>query len=291
MSTRTIETTDGRTLQIHEAGDPEGELVLMHHGTPTDGSLYAPWVEDATQRGIRLVGYDRPGYGGSSRHSGRRVSDAARDAETIAAALGADRFATWGISGGGPHTLACATLLPGKVVAAVSLASPAPYGAEGLDWLGGMGEGNVVEFGAALEGEDALRPRLEQETAAMLAASPEQIKDEMATVLSPLDYETLTGRLARHIHDSTQGALGGGVDGWLDDDLAFAADWGFDPRDAAVPTLIWQGEHDLMVPPAHARWLGARVPQAEFRFSADEGHITLYERGIPAVHEWLLRFF
>lgn len=291
MSTRTIETLDGRTLLVHEEGDPAGVLVIMHHGTPSEGSLYRPWTEDATRRGIRLVGYDRPGYGGSSRHAGRNAADAARDAETIAAALGAERFATWGISGGGPHALACAALLPGKLVAAASLASPAPYGADGLDWLAGMGEGNVAEFGATLQGEDSLRPQLEQETAGMLAASPEQIKEEMASVLSPLDYEMLTGELAEHLYVTTHRALSGGVDGWLDDDLAFAAEWGFDPRDIAVPTLLWQGEHDLMVPPAHARWLGERIPGVEFRFSEDEGHITLYERGIPAVHEWLLRFF
>src|SRR5439155_24114938 len=131
VTTRTVETGDGRTLLVHEAGDPAGPIVVYQHGTPSDGRLYEPWIEDAKRRGIRLVGYDRPGYGGSTRHPGRRVVGAAQDVRTIVDALGGGRFATWGISGGAPHALACATVLDGgNLVAAASLAAPAPFGAE-----------------------------------------------------------------------------------------------------------------------------------------------------------------
>jgi pimeloyl-ACP methyl ester carboxylesterase len=237
------------------------------------------------------VGYDRPGYGGSTRHPGRKVADVVRDVETIVDALGGGKYATWGISGGAPHALACATDRDGEIVAAASLAAPAPYGAEGLDWLGGMGEGNVAEFGASLQGEAELRPLLEEIAGAMLAASPAEIREEMESLLSQVDFDIFSGALAEHLHASLHGALQGGVDGWVDDDLAFVDDWGFALGRLRAPTLLLQGRHDLMVPPAHFRWLADRLLEAEARLEPEEGHLTLYERVVPAVHEWLLRFF
>src|SRR6201996_3090714 len=133
----------GRVLAVEEAGAPGGLAVLVHNGTPNSRHLYGPNVRDAAARGLRLIGYDRPGYGGSSPQPGRTVADCAGDVRAICAELGIDRLATWGISGGGPHVLACAALLPDLVAAAASLASPAPYTAEGLDWFDGMGQSNV----------------------------------------------------------------------------------------------------------------------------------------------------
>jgi pimeloyl-ACP methyl ester carboxylesterase len=291
VRTRAVELPDGRRLAVHEDGDPTGRIVVCHHGTPSNGSLYRPWIEDAKHRGIRLVGYDRPGYGGSTRHPGRKVVDAVRDVEAIVEALGGGPFATWGLSGGAPHALACAAELSGEVVAAASLAAPAPYGADGLDWFAGMGEANVAEFSASLEGEAKLRPLLEGFRSAMLAATPEQIREEMASVLSQVDFDVFSGALARYLHATLHGAIDGGVDGWVDDDLAFVADWGFELGPLATPTLLLQGEHDLMVPPAHFRWLEEHLPAAEARFDGEEGHLTLCERVVPRVHEWLARFF
>ena len=143
---RTIRTPDGRTLAVEIDGDPAGLPVLVHAGTPNSRHLYGPNVRDAGDRGLRLIGYDRPGYGGSTPHPGRTVADCAADVRAICAALDIGRLAMWGISGGGPHVLACAALLPDLVVAAASLASEAPYGAEGLDWFDGMGQLNVDDI-------------------------------------------------------------------------------------------------------------------------------------------------
>ena len=137
----------------------------MQHGTPASGLLYDAHEQLAREQGIRLLGYDRPGYGGSSRHAGRRIADCAADVTAIADALSLERFGSWGISGGGPHVLACAALCDSRLTAAASLASVAPIDADGLDWLDGMGEENHVEFGKAREGEAALRPYLEDEAA------------------------------------------------------------------------------------------------------------------------------
>ncbi len=288
MTEHLVDAGGGRVLRAEEGGDPAGFPVLYQHGTPGCGSLYRPVVEDAAARGIRLIGYDRPGYGGSSRQLGRTVADAAADVATIADALGLERLATWGISGGGPHALACAALLPGRIVAAASLASPAPYDAEGLDWLDGMGEANIVEFDATLAGESVLRPMLEQEAAALSAGGPEGLRDGLASLLSEADAAVLDDQLAEHLYDGMVRALTPGVGGWLDDDLAFVAPWHVDLGAVDIPVLLWQGQQDQFVPPGHVPWLGARIPGCEVRLTAEDGHLTLYERRIPEVHAWLL---
>ena len=152
---------DGRVLQAFVAGPDDGTLVIAHHGTPSAGGIFAPEAEEAAARGLRLAAYSRPGYGASSRHEGRSVADCATDAAAVADHLGADRFFTTGASGGGPHALACAALLPDRVLACATIAGVAPYDSEGLDFLEGMAEENHVEFGAALEGPEALRACLE----------------------------------------------------------------------------------------------------------------------------------
>src|SRR4051812_8415873 len=120
--TAAVTTPDGRTLAVHLAGDPGGRAVVVHHGTPGAGPLYVRHAEAAAARGLRLIGYDRPGYGGSDRHHGRAVADAAADVAAILDALGVQRFATLGASGGGPHALACATLLADRCAVAITVA-------------------------------------------------------------------------------------------------------------------------------------------------------------------------
>src|SRR3954471_24045137 len=205
---------------MHEAGDPDGLPVVVHHGTPASGLLYDVHVELAREQGIRLIGYDRPGYGPSDRHTGRSVADAASDVSAIADSLGLDRYGSWGISGGGPHALACAALCDERLVAAASLAAVAPCGGEGLDWLEGMGEENHIEFGKVQEGEAALRAYLEHETEAMLGASAADVVAVMETLLGEEDRAVLNGAFAEYVLASSAHGLAPGVDGWLDDDLA-----------------------------------------------------------------------
>jgi pimeloyl-ACP methyl ester carboxylesterase len=283
---RVIDLPDGRALAIVEAGDPGGAPVIYHHGTPSAGRPYAPWVRDAAERGIRLIAYDRPGYGRSDRRAGRAVADVAADIDALADALGLERFGTWGASGGGPHALACAALLE-RCAAAATFAGAAPYGEPELDFMAGMGEDNLREFGAALEGEDALRPLLEEFAAGVRGATAEQLADEMRTLLSPPDAAALTGAFAEHLLASFHAATEPGVGGWLDDDLAFVRPWGFSVADIAVPVQVWQGDQDLMVPHAHADWLARHIPGAEVRMSPGDGHLTVVENHLGEVHAWL----
>jgi pimeloyl-ACP methyl ester carboxylesterase len=283
---RVIDLPDGRALAVVEAGDPGGAPLIYHHGTPSAGRPYAPWAQDAADRGIRLIAYDRAGYGGSDRRAGRTVADVAQDIAAVAQALGCERFATWGASGGGPHALACAALLDG-CAAAATFAGAAPCGEPDLDFMAGMGEDNLREFGAALEGEDALRPVLEEFAAGVRGATAEQLAEEMRTLLSPPDAAALTGAFAEHLLASFHAAIRPGVGGWLDDDLAFVRPWGFSVTDIAVPVQVWQGDQDLMVPHAHAEWLARHIPGAEVHMSPGDGHLTVVENHLGEVHAWL----
>ncbi len=291
MAARALTLPDGRTLTVHEGGDPAGAPIVVHHGTPGCGLLWDGWSASAADRGVRLVGLDRAGYGGSTPLAGRTVAQAAADTTAVADALGIDRFATWGISGGGPHALACAALGGDRVVAAASLAGIAPWGTDGLDWLAGMGEANLEEFDLALTGVEVLRPALEELRAEMLAATPETFFDGVESLVGPADRAVLSGPLAAWLHETIVVGLPGSAAGWVDDDIAFTTDWGFDPGRIDRPVLVVHGADDRFVPIAHGRWLAERIPGAEAWLDDENGHLTLYERRVPQVHDWLRERF
>jgi pimeloyl-ACP methyl ester carboxylesterase len=283
-----VAAPDGRTIEVHEGGDPAGFPVLVHNGTPGSGLLYEPHVRDAEENGIRLFSYDRPGYGGSTRQPGRSVADCAADVEAICSALGLDGIGVWGISGGGPHALATAALLPERVVAAAALASVAPYDAAGLDWLAGMGEQNIEEFGAVAAGDEELREALERYSAEREHVGPEALAEVWSTLLGAADRAVATGRLAAYLLECMSHAIDDTRAGWFDDDRAFVRPWGFDPGEIRVPIQLWHGADDRFVPFAHGEWLAARIPGVDARLTREDGHLTLIERRVPAVHAWLL---
>jgi pimeloyl-ACP methyl ester carboxylesterase len=281
-----IRTPDGRTLAVEDSGDPAGRPVLVHGGTPNSRHLYGPHVQDAAERGLRLIGYDRPGYGGSTPQPGRTVADCASDVRAICAGLGIDRLATWGVSGGGPHVLACAALLPDLVVAAASLASLAPYGADGLDYFAGMGQGNVDDTRLLLTDEAAARAKVERDREEILAASPEDKPAGVETLLTPVDAAAMRGALAEYLHASMLDGLAPGGQGWWDDNCMIRP-WGFDVADISVPVLLLHGRQDMFVPFGHGEWLAAHIPGVEARLLDDDGHLTLVENRVPEVHAWL----
>jgi pimeloyl-ACP methyl ester carboxylesterase len=282
-----VRTPDGRTLEVVEAGAPDGPVVVAHHGTPGSGRLYRAEVESAQERGLRLISYSRPGYAGSAPHRDRDVASAAADVAAILDALGVERFATYGTSGGGPHALACAALLGDRCAAAATLAGVGPADAPDLDFMAGMGEGNVEEFGAARQGREALAEFCRADAAGIFEATPEQLADAFRPHLSDVDAEVLTGEFAEHLLQSIVDGLRPGVEGWVDDDFAFLSPWGFDVGAIEVPVLVWQGEQDLMVPAPHAAWLREHVGGAEGETLPGEGHLTVFVNRVGDVHAWL----
>ena len=282
---------DGRTLRVEDGGDPAGKPVLMHHGSPGAGLLYPAEETAARELGIRLIGYDRPGYGGSTPKPGRTVADCAADVRAIARALDIDRLAIWGISGGGPHALACAALLPDIVVAVASLASVAPYGAPGLDYFTGMGEENVNDTRLLLENEPAARLKSKADRERLLAVSPADMITAWPTLLSAVDAAAFTPELAQYLFNCNQLGLAPGDEGWWDDGIAHMGQWGFEFADIKVPVQLWHGRQDQFVPFQHGEWLASVIPGVDAHLTDDDGHITLHQRRLPVVHEWLLQHF
>ncbi|HWF36531.1 MAG TPA: alpha/beta hydrolase [Solirubrobacteraceae bacterium] len=270
-----IAAPDGGRLDVEVAGPEDGTPVVFHTGTPSAGVLFDPGVAAGAERGLFHVGYSRPGYGRSDRRPGRTVADCAPDVAAIADELGFERFFTVGWSGGGPHALACAALLPDRTIAAATLGGVAPREAEGLDWLDGMGEENLEEFGALDAGEEELQAYLEENGADLAGASGPELHAALGDLLSAVDQEALTGEFADYLARSVSEGLEHGLWGWLDDDLAFGRDWGFDLGAITRPALIWQGAHDRFVPFAHGEWLAAHVAGARPRLLADHGHLSI----------------
>jgi pimeloyl-ACP methyl ester carboxylesterase len=271
---RTIGLEDGRRIEILAAGPPEGLPLVWHDGTPGGLVAYPPMIEAARVRGLRTILHSRPGYGGSDPRPGRTVADVTGDVAAILDALGAETFLTAGTSGGGPHALACAALLPGRCLAAATLAGVAPRHADGLDWLAGMGPENVEEFAAAESGREALTDFLTKAAGGLAGITGAEVAAGLGDLVSAVDRAALTGDYADYLAASFRAALSSGVAGWHDDDLAFAGGWGF-WFPAAVPVAIWQGDQDRMVPFAHGQWLARHVPGARAHLVRGEGHLSL----------------
>jgi pimeloyl-ACP methyl ester carboxylesterase len=259
---RTVHTSDGRALAVEDRGDPAGWPVLVHHGNPSSrhSAVRDPYVRDAAERGLRLIGYDRPGFGESSPQPGRTVADTAADVRAICAELGIDRMLTWGYSGGGPPVLACAALLPDLVTAAASLAGLAPFDAQGLDWSAGMDQDDVDFTRLFLTDRAAARKKLDKDREEFLAdaAANSFAKDGLAP----------------------------GSQGWWDENSMQLQPWGFDVADIAIPVLLLHGRKDQFVPPGHGEWLAAHIPGVEARWFDDDRHDTITNH-VSEVHAWL----
>ena len=256
------------------SGPAGGFPLVFHHGTPGAATPVRALERAAHARGLRLVTTSRPGYGDSSRQPGRAVVDVAADTEAVLAAVGAERCLVAGWSGGGPHALACGARL-GSAGAVLVIAGIAPYGAKGLDWMAGMGEENIAEFSAALYGEDELRSYLRQEREQLKDIAAADVAASLETLLPDVDRAVLTGEFGEDMAASFREAVRTSVDGWLDDDLAFASPWGFGLEEISVPAMIWQGSADLMVPFSHGQWLAAQLPGASAHLEEGEGHLSV----------------
>jgi pimeloyl-ACP methyl ester carboxylesterase len=270
-----LQLGDGGTLHAYDAGAEDGNgrlAVFWHHGSLNFGAPPEPLFPAAEELGIRWVSYDRPGYGGSTPSPDRGVETAAGYASAVADALGIDRFAVMGYSHGGSHALACAALLPERVLGVVSVAGLAPFGAEGLDWFEGFGPGGAAELRAAAAGRAALEKHL--------------VESDDDPDFTPEDEAALAGEWSWFMDVFDAQALAGGMGGFVDDDLAGVGAWGFDPAAVVALALFLHGGRDRVVPAAHGEWLAHRVPSAELWLRPDDGHISILNRS-PAALCWL----
>jgi pimeloyl-ACP methyl ester carboxylesterase len=288
MRTLTVTTAAGdRQLAVAEAGAPDGVPVLRLHGTPGSGYIAPGDDALAAEHGIRLIGYDRPGYGGSTRRPGRTIADAVPDVRAIAAALEIDRLGVLGLSGGSPHALACAALAADLFPAAVLMSCRAPMDAEGLDWFAGMGEGNVEEFTTVVADPDRGLALLERERTGFLTAEPETLRDQVRSNLCEADARVLTAQFAADQLAAVKQGLAPGAEGWLDDDLTLCGDWGFSLEQVRSEVLFFHGRLDRFLPDAHAYWIASHVPGIDARIQDADGHLSLRPTHLAGAYRWL----
>jgi len=278
-----LEVSGGRQLSYRVSGPADGVPLIFHHGTPGAGTPIHVLERAAHARGLRLVTPSRPGYGGSGRLAGRSVADVVEDVEALVEALGTTRCLVAGWSGGGPHSLACAARVP-EIAAALVIAGVAPFDGSGLDFMAGMGEEKLTEFATALGGETRLRPYLEVQRDYLREATAADILIGLSTLLPDVDRAVMTDEFGEDMAASFHEALVFGVDGWLDDDLAFVNPWGFDLDEISIPVMLWQGTADLMVPFSHGQWLAASVPGVVAHLEDGEGHLSI---GVGAIERML----
>ena len=283
-----LQTPDGRLLDVWLAGPEDATPLLFHCGTPGAGMPYARFVEQFADRGLRYVSFSRPGYGSSTRRPGRNVAAVVEDARAVLDSIGADSAWVLGWSGGGPHALACAALMPDRVQGTALIAGVAPYPAEGLDFMAGMGEENVEEFSAALEGPEALIPFKERNWPIFRGITGPEVADAFGDLVDEVDRASIRADFAEWLAAVMREGLRESYWGWFDDDMAFVKPWGFELGSIRGRVHLWQGAHDRMVPFAHGEWLAAHVGGACPHLFADQGHLTLSVDAMPRILDELV---
>jgi len=281
----TAKARDGRPLAFVQRGAEDGVPVIVCHGTPGSRRSRHPDPEMYRRHGVRMVAYDRPGYGASDPNIGRSVADAASNIEAIADELGLDRFAVVGGSGGAPHALACGALLEERVLRVGALVTPAPSDTDDFDFYEGLADVNVREFGAAVQGREAIEAFI-QPYVDQLRTDPDAVIEEIVSELPEVDREIASREGFRSImRESFAEAARQGVRGWADDDLAFAKSWGFEPEDVHAEVRLWQGELDVLAPRTHGEYVASRLPNARFELLEGGGHFL--DEQWAVVLDWL----
>jgi len=277
MDRSTLRLADGRVLDVRTAGPVDGPLHLHFHGTPGSSFVDRVLLGSLLARGLRVVTWSRPGYSLSTPQPGRTIASVADDAREVLDQLGVDSATASGWSGGGPHVLAFAALLPERCRAASVLAGVAPY-AESLgelDFFDGFGQDNVDEFGAAIDGEEQVRAFLAPFVEAFHSIGRDDIVGEIASLLPEADRRWIAGDYGHDLAQEFREAVEVSGEGWVADDLAFVQEWGFELSAIDVPVALWHGTADLMVPSPHGRWLAQAMPQADAHLLEGEGHLSV----------------
>ena len=289
--TTRLRLADVRSLDLWVDESPGADRLtplVFHSGTPSSGYGYEVFAAQARERGLRMVGWSRPGYGSSRRLPGRRVSHVVGDTAAVLDHLGAARAYVAGHSGGGPHALACAALLPDRVLGTALIACVAPFEADGLSFVEGMGQENHEEFAAALAGEARLEAYLEPVRQEILRMSGAEVAAMFGDLVDEVDREAITGEYAAWLAEQMREGQRESSAGWVDDDISFTLPWGFDVESIQGRVHVWQGEHDRMVPFTHGTWLAAHLGNPCVHLHPEHGHMSLAAAGLPQILESLV---
>ncbi|WP_370250474.1 alpha/beta fold hydrolase [Nocardioides sp.] len=264
---------DGRRLSFAEYGAPRGRALVWLHGTP--GARRQIPLEArayAEERGLRIIGIDRPGIGSSTPHLYDRLHDWAADLDLLLDALAVEDVRVVGLSGGGPYALAAGHALPDRVTKVGVLGGVAPTcGADAAP-------GGIIQLAVALAPVLAATrvPLGVALTGAIRLARPVAgLGLDLYAAVQPVGDRSLLSRpefKAMFLDDLLNGSRFQTL-APLNDLVLFTRDWGFSPRDVQVPVVWWHGDADHIVPFAHGRHVVDLLPHAELRVIDGESHL------------------
>ena len=269
-----IRLDDGRSLQVSEYGEPDGRPVVFFHGTP-GSRVCIPDKAAVIENSVRFVTVDRPGYGGSDPNPGRTVLDWAADVEQLVDTLDIEQFAVAGLSGGGPHALACAVSMPDRVTNVAVISGVAPL--DGTATMRGMNLYLRVGLLAARYTPFVL-PIALRSMATQARENPESVIGDVGSQYAPSDRRVMSRDEVRAMMaDELEATYRQGVDGHVADLRAIARDWEFGLDDIPVPVRIWHGGNDQNAPLSMAEHLAESIPDSHLTIFPDEGHLVAYE--------------
>ncbi|HKJ96465.1 MAG TPA: alpha/beta hydrolase [Thermoplasmataceae archaeon] len=280
-------SSGSRKLNALETGASRGIPVFFLHPAPGSRVMYKPQVDNANNTGVRLISYSRPGYGGSEREEGRNISGAAEDVLAIADDLGIERFGVIGYAEGAPHALSCAAREPERVVAISAISGYAPFNAEGFDFFAGMGDYATKDFNMLLNKDQKWEESNLQAVETLRQSTRDRLVQLIGSMYSEADAKAVSDDLVDFMIDSVLDGCSEGIDGVREDRLALTRLWGFDVGSIRVPTQIWHGEQDTVVPIQHSQWLASEIPGAEVHLEGDEGHLSTFVNNINDVQQWI----
>jgi pimeloyl-ACP methyl ester carboxylesterase len=273
--THGVRLPDGRAMAYADHGDPAGPVVLTCVGTPDSRLVDRRLVSLVDWLGVRILVPDRPGFGRSDPKPGRTLLDWPADAAALLDALGVDRCAVSGGSGGGPYAVACGVLLADRVTAVALVAPAAPRGAPAQGFV------PLEEQALRKRGETIARLVRDDPEAVFAFVAPDESEPDRQShaALDPEEKEQVFANLRE--------AFRQGTDAYVQDHLICAGDWGDLLPRLTRPTRIWQGTDDNNVPAESTRWMAERIPGAELTLLPGAGH-GLTDETRPEVYRWLL---
>lgn len=276
----------GRSLGYAEYGDPEGDPVLWFHGTPGARKQIPPDVPGlSTERRIRMIGVERPGTGFSTPYTYERIIDWADDLKAFADGLGIDRFATVGLSGGGPYVLAAAHAMPDRVTAGAVLGGIGPT--RGRETAPGYTRILPLMYPVLAAARGPLSSLFSNAVKGVRDVASQGYDLYRKFIAPPSDRAVLEdpAMKAVFLYDLTT-ALEGGLRAPVSDIVLFGRHWGFSLREIEVPVKFWHGDADKIVPLSHGEFMAALVPGADLVVCPGGGHFAGYILG-REVLDWI----
>lgn len=267
--------SDGRSLGCLEVGDPHGKPLLHFHGTPGCRLDVLFGEKFAQENGIRFIGLDRPGLGLSDFQQRRKLLDWPDDVIELADALGIEKFAVQGVSGGGPFALACAYKIPERLTACGVIVGMGPA------YLStrGMHPGNRVIFFLSryFPWFTGLMLRKSARETQDLEASIEGLQRHLDNNFQKQDADALRDPEKMRIFAlGAKEAFRRGTRGIAYEAKIFMDPWGFRLQDIRCSNLhLWHGELDTNVPIAMARHMAEVIPKCQSHFYPYDGHYSL----------------